>query len=237
MSEPSKRYHPRDMARLLWPIISQHRNLLTLVALTVPFGVIGQTLKPLLLQQTIDGSLARGDLEGLLRDCALFAGVVLGAFVFKSLGVYGLQMIGIRSLAGLRHTLFCHVLNQGQAFFDTRTTGALMTRTTSDVDAIGESLTRGVIGLISDALLIVGTLGMMIWLNPMLTLMDPCCGCQGGGSDFRLCEWGSARIRDHSRHLFRFDSVHCRDWQPLQPFCWWMGWVRRWDISVSRCRR
>ena len=41
-----------------------------------------------------------------------------------------------------------------------------MTRTTNDVDAIGESLTRGVVGLISDALIILGTLAMMLWLNP-----------------------------------------------------------------------
>ena len=129
-------------------------------------------LKPLLLQATIDGPLSSGDTGSLAQYCALFSAVVIGAFLFNSLGVFGLQLVGLRGLAALRRRLFSHVLAQGQSFFDQRTTGALMTRTTSDVDAIGESLTRGVVGLISDALLIAGTLGVMLWMNVWLTLVS-----------------------------------------------------------------
>ena len=170
--EETAPYGVKRIFQLMWPIIAPHRAWLTLVLIATPLGVLGQTIKPLLLQMIIDGPLSQGDLGALARYCALFTGLVLGAFLFRSLGVYGLQLIGLRSLASLRRHLFEHVLRQSQSFFDRRTTGSLMTRTTNDVDAIGESLTRGVVGLISDALLIIGTLSMMLWLNPWLTLVS-----------------------------------------------------------------
>lgn len=166
------RYSLSAMRALIWPLVSPHRGWLYIVAIATPLGMVGQMLKPILLQATIDGPLTQGDLGTLTTYCALFSAVVIGAFLFNSLGVFGLQLIGLRGLATLRRTLFGHVLGQGQAFYDQRTTGSLMTRTTNDVDAIGESLTRGVVGLISDALLIIGTLSVMCWLNPWLTLVS-----------------------------------------------------------------
>ena len=155
MSKEAKQnsFSLNEMWHLMWPLVSQHRNWLALVMVATPLGVLFQTFKPLILQQTIDGPLTGGDLKGLSEYCAIFMAVVLSAFIFRSLGVYALQLIGLRTLAQLRRKLFVHVLSQGQSFFDSRTTGALMTRTTNDVDAIGESLTRGVVGLISDCLL------------------------------------------------------------------------------------
>ena len=161
-----------QVGRLMWPLFTPHRSWLWVVLFATPLGVLGQTLQPLILQQTIDGPLTDSNLAGLLEHCALFFTVVIGAFIFSSLGVYALQLIGLRSLAALRKQLFTHILGQGRSFFDVRTTGALMTRTTNDVDAIGESLTRGVVGLISDALIILGTFTMMLWLNPWLTLIS-----------------------------------------------------------------
>ena len=88
---------------------------LWVVLFATPLGVLGQTLKPLILQRTIDGPLTDVNLTGLLEHCALFFIVVIGAFIFSSLGVYALQLIGLRSLAALRKTLFSHVMNQGRA--------------------------------------------------------------------------------------------------------------------------
>ena len=184
----------KEMWQLMWPLVSLHRTWLLMVMVATPLGVLFQTFKPLILQQTIDGPLNSADLKGLSEHCAIFMGVVLSAFLFRSFGVYALQVIGLRTLAQLRRKLFVHVLSQGQAFFDSRTTGALMTRTTNDVDAIGESLTRGVVGLISDAMIILGTLAMMLWLNPWLTLV--------GFSIAPLIFWTVNLCRKQLRKLF-----------------------------------
>lgn len=170
-SSKSSKFTLSQMWQLMWPLVSLHRTWLLIVAIATPLGVLFQTFKPLILQKTIDGPLQSSELVGLGQYCAIFMAVVMSSFIFSSLGVYALQLIGLRTLADLRRKLFKHVLSQGQAFFDARTTGALMTRTTSDVDAIGESLTRGVVGLVADAMIIMGTFAMMLWLNPWLTLI------------------------------------------------------------------
>ena len=196
MSEETKpnSFSLKEMWQLVWPLMSIHRSWLLVVMVATPLGVLSQTFKPLILQQTIDGPLTSTDLKGLSEHCAIFMAVVLSAFIFRSLGVYALQLIGLRTLAQLRRKLFTHVLSQGQTFFDSRTTGALMTRTTNDVDAIGESLTRGVVGLISDAMIILGTLAMMLWLNPWLTLV--------GFSIAPLIFWTVNICRKQLRKLF-----------------------------------
>jgi ATP-binding cassette, subfamily B, multidrug efflux pump len=179
---------------LMWPLISVQRKWLWMVLFATPLGVLAQTLQPLILQKTIDGPLTNGNFGTLSQYCSVFAAVVIFGFIFKSLGVFALQLIGLKSLASLRRTLFLHVLGQSQAFFDVRTTGVLMTRTTNDVDAIGESLTRGVVGLISDGMIIIGTLVMMLWLNPWLTLI---------GFSIAPVIFGTVNLcRKQLRHLF-----------------------------------
>ena len=164
-------YGWRQMFELIWPFVRPHQTWLIWVTIATPIGVLCQAVKPWIIQQAIDGPMSAGDVPGIFDHCLLFIGLVFFGFIFKSLGVYGLQIIGLRSLAQLRRYLFVHILDQGQRFFDERTTGSLMTRTTNDVEAISESLTRGVVGLFADALLIIATLGLMLWMNWVLTLV------------------------------------------------------------------
>ena len=171
MSAPAPRPGLAASARFLWPFMAPHRSWLWAVALATPLGVATDALKPLLIQRAIDGPISARDPEGVWTYAALLAAVVLLNFLFSSLGVYALQISSLRSLAGLRRGVFSHILAQGQRFFDTRTTGALMTRTTTDVEAISESLSQGLVRLVGDALLIVSTLGVMLWMDAALTLV------------------------------------------------------------------
>lgn len=155
----------------IWPYVKAHMGWVWVVLLVTPIGVLADLAQPILLKEGIDGYITDGDLAGLLDIALIFAGVVLGGFLTRSLGLYALQTIGLRALARLRHDLFRHVMGQGARFFDRRTTGALMTRTTNDVEAIYESLTFGAVGLITDALFILGTIIAMLVLDWQLTLV------------------------------------------------------------------
>lgn len=159
------------LTSFLWALIQPHRKALWAVGLATPLGVLFDTAMPLLIQQTIDGPIRQKDPEGVWWYATLFAVVVLLRYLSQSLGVYALQLMAMRSLADLRAKIFNHVMRQGQGFFDVRTTGSLMTRTTSDVEAISDSLSQGVVRLLSDALLICGTLCVMLWMNWRLTLV------------------------------------------------------------------
>ncbi|MCB9549164.1 MAG: ABC transporter ATP-binding protein [Myxococcales bacterium] len=170
MSEPQERTD-WGLIRRLGPYLSPHRGWLVVVALCTPLGVAADLVPPILLKHGIDENIAHGDYGGLTATAALFFGVVLVGFTLQSMGLYALQLIGLRALAALRRGVFGSVLSQGQRFFDKRTTGSLMTRTTTDVEAIYESLTFGAVGLITDALVILGTLGIMLAMDWRMTLV------------------------------------------------------------------
>lgn len=170
---PSKTTKHTDwsLLRRVWPYARASKGWLWVVLVATPLGVLGQLAQPLLLKTGIDDYIGRGDLEGLGHIAAVFVALVTTAFMARSLGLYALQLIGLRALKSLRRDLFGHVMNQGQGFFDKRSTGTLMTRTTNDVDALYESLSFGAVGLVTDALMIVGTLVMMLVLDWRLTLV------------------------------------------------------------------
>ncbi len=170
MAEPQK-VSDLALVKRVWPYVGRYRNWLLVTALAIPTGVAGVLVQPMLLKQGIDVHIANGDFVGLTSLAALFVGVVAIAFGARALGLFGLQLIGLRALAELRREIFDHVTTQGQGFFDKRTTGSLMTRTTNDVEAIYESLAWGAVGLITDALTIIGTIAVMLWLDWRLTLV------------------------------------------------------------------
>lgn len=175
MSEP-RADRPSDLSLLkgMWPFVRPHTRWIWVVCVATPLGVALNLLPPILLKHGIDVDIASGNLEGLRWTALGFVGVVFAAFAMSNIGLYALQLIGLRALAQLRRHLFGHVVGQGQGFFDRRTTGALMTRTTNDVEAIYESLSFGAVGLVTDALMILGTLGIMFWLDWRLTLVAFC---------------------------------------------------------------
>ena len=108
--------------------------------------------------------------EGFLLPVFLLLGaVVVGAL---SSSIYGWIMAGLsqRLVKGLRGSLFSAFLALPLSFFDRRSHGDLMSRVANDVDAVSVTLTQSSIQLISSGLTIVGTLTVMLLINPLLTL-------------------------------------------------------------------
>lgn len=156
----------------LWPLARPHRAWLWTALLLTPIGVLGALVQPVLLKTAIDDHIATGQLDGLGTMALLFVAVVGLGFTASALANYALNILGLRALTALRRRVFTHVMDQGQRFFDTRTTGALMTRTTNDVEAVYESLAWGVVSLLSDGLLLIGILVAMLLLDWKLTLVS-----------------------------------------------------------------
>ena len=147
MAEQTPKATDWELVRRIWPYARQSSGWLIICAVAIPIGVAAALAQPLLLKEGIDVYIANGDTAGLTMVSGLFLGVVAVAFGMRSLGLYGLQLMGLRALAVLRRDLFEQVMSQGQRFFDRRTTGSLMTRTTNDVEAIYESLAWGAVAL------------------------------------------------------------------------------------------
>lgn len=82
-------------------------------------------------------------------------------------------MIGVsqRALIRIRKDLFDHLQEMPVRYFDTNSTGDIMSRFTNDVDMIGELLNNTVIQLISGTISVIGTLAIMLYMNIWLALI------------------------------------------------------------------
>jgi ATP-binding cassette subfamily B protein len=155
----------------IWSYLAAHKRLLVAIffmtAISSTLGLLG----PYLLGRAIDDYFVPGDYEGL---AALI--LVLGA-VYVAQGAAGwLQnfwMIGVaqRTVARLRSDLFDALHRLPIAYFTKRQHGELMSRMTSDIENVSQTLNSSFIQLISSLLTFAGMLGLMIWLSPIMTLI------------------------------------------------------------------
>ncbi len=171
----------RLFLRLL-PYISSNRSQLILpLLLLVPLS-LAQAIQPLLIGQAI--SLIRQETDNIwqfLGDMSLRAGLnwiivgLLGAIAVRlaldGWQSYQIQKVGQIITASIRGDLFEHVTNLSMGFFDRTPVGRLITRLTSDVNALGDVFATGAIGIISDLFLILVITGTMLSQEWRLGLM------------------------------------------------------------------
>ena len=110
-------------------------------------------------------------ISGIVRLAALFATILLVRFVFGVLQMYLLQYTGQRVMYDMRKEIFAHVLRLPLKFFDRAPVGRLVTRVTSDVQAINEMFTSMLVNLFRDAFLVLGVLIVIFRLEWRLALV------------------------------------------------------------------
>jgi ATP-binding cassette, subfamily B, multidrug efflux pump len=107
---------------------------------------------------------------GLLACCAVFLAAVGLTFVVLWAQGFVLQMMGQRIMATLRERLFGHLQRVPMVTFDRTPVGRLVTRVTTDVDALNELFTAGIVSVFGDLLLLVGIAVALFVLDWRLAL-------------------------------------------------------------------
>lgn len=155
------------------------RLLLISLILLIPLSVAG-AIQPILVGQAI--SLIRGEptlawlqrqsLDGGLQLLiwALF-GTIAVRLAFRGIQGYLVQEVGQKITSAIRQDLFIHVTSLAVRFFDRTPVGKLITRLTSDVEALGDVFSTGAIGIINDLFSLIVVCGAMFWLQPALALL------------------------------------------------------------------
>lgn len=134
-----------------------------------------------LLRRAVDESLAPVGRFAALGPAARYDKLVRIALLF---GVLGVASFGLRYLQGfllallsqrvvrdLRRQLFDKFGRLSVSYFDKNPVGGLLTRVTSDVDAINQFLTQGLVGTAQDTFLIVIFAGALLWYHPQVGLV------------------------------------------------------------------
>jgi len=110
-------------------------------------------------------------LAGLTMIVVIYLGLRLVSFVLRFGYTYLVSWLGQRIIFDLRREIFGKIERLHLGFFDRTPVGRLITRITSDVDAIQQMMTDGVVGLVADIGLLVGLLIYMFTINWQLALI------------------------------------------------------------------
>jgi len=165
-----KAYDARLLRRFLGYLVP-YRLAVGGILLLLPLTTLCRLGQPLLLKYAIDHAITPGRLDLLAGPAALFLLLLLLEALLTWGEVYGLQMVGQRVMADLRATLFQHLLRLPVPWFDRSATGGVVTRLTSDVEALGEMFAAGIVSVIGDFLLLAGIVAAMLWMDPRLSLV------------------------------------------------------------------
>jgi ATP-binding cassette, subfamily B, multidrug efflux pump len=186
MSKGSNRPHPHNhlfgekvkpknwssTVKRIGSYFSDQKWLLSLVLLMVIISSALSLLGPFLIGVAIDTYIVGENAEGLTK---LLIGLIF-VFIGQSVSIWlqNYWMIGIaqQTVYRMRNDLFKQFHRLPISFFDKRQHGELMSRVTNDIENVSSTLNSSFIQVFSSILTLVGTVGVMIYLSPMLTLIS-----------------------------------------------------------------
>src|SRR5689334_1153475 len=180
-----KAYDSRLMKRLLtylrpyrWQVV------FALIAIVLKAGA--DVVGPYLTKTAIDKYLVRNEgashglfdrflssnaFNGIAQITAIYLGIQLAIFVLEFAQIYYMQWTGQKVMFDLRSQIFRHLQHLHIGYFDKNPVGRLVTRVTSDVDALNEMFTSGVVSIFEDVFVLAGIIGIMLLMNWRLALI------------------------------------------------------------------
>ena len=178
-SPPNRESDWRLFLRLVPYARRSSKTLVISVILLIPLSIAG-AIQPVLVGQAI--SLIRGEptiaflnerslAEGLNVLTLLLFGTIAVRLAFRGMQGYLVQEVGQQITAAIRQDLFTHVTSLAVRFFDRTPVGKLITRLTSDVEALGDVFSTGAIGIVNDIFSLVVVCIAMFWLQSTLALL------------------------------------------------------------------
>jgi ATP-binding cassette, subfamily B, multidrug efflux pump len=182
-----KAYDSRLMARLL-KYLRPYRWQVAIALVSIVLKSFADVLGPYLTKVAIDRYLApkaaptaassgiwswlsQNAITGIAQIASIYVGLLVFSFLLEFLQTYYMQWTGQKVMFDLRRQIFRHLQRLHVAFFDKNPVGRLVTRVTTDVDALNEMFTSGVVSIFEDLFVLFGILGVMLCMNWKLALI------------------------------------------------------------------
>ena len=145
-----------------------------MLALGVLFGLLNNfsgLLPSVLIQRAIDVAIPHNDSKLLVKLAIAVALLALARSVTIFLNIYYIESSAQKTCFQIRNRLFDHLQRLSFRFYDQAQTGQLMSRATSDVDALRRFLGFGLATILSNVVVFCGVLALCIHINPLLSLV------------------------------------------------------------------
>ncbi len=120
---------------------------------------------------SIGDRLSSTPLAGIAQIGGLYVGILVFSFVLEFVQTYLMQWTGQKVMFDLRRQIFRHLQQIHVGFFDKNPVGRLVTRVTTDVDALNEMFTAGVVSIFEDVFVLAGIIAIMMNTNWKLALI------------------------------------------------------------------
>jgi ATP-binding cassette, subfamily B, multidrug efflux pump len=179
-----KAYDSRLMRRLL-KYLRPYRWQVTVALISIVLKAFADVLGPYMVKVAIDRYLAPvktpdsglwswlspRPMTGIAQISSIYLGLLLITFLFEFLQTYYMQWTGQKIMFDLRSQIFRHLQRMHVAFYDKNPVGRLVTRVTTDVDALNDMFTSGVVSIFEDVFVLAGILAIMLCMNWKLALI------------------------------------------------------------------
>ncbi|MDP9340462.1 MAG: ABC transporter ATP-binding protein/permease [Acidobacteriota bacterium] len=173
-----KAYDSRLMRRLLAYMRPYKWRVILALALTLAVTPL-ELAPPKLFQVAIDRYLTPAvsqtiNLAAARRGLVLISLIYLLVLFFDFLAQYVqiriMQRVGQQTMYDMRQEIFGHIQRLSMSYFDKNPVGRLVTRVTTDVDALNDLFAAGVVTMINDFFLLAVMVGVLLYLNWRLAL-------------------------------------------------------------------
>src|SRR6516162_3223553 len=179
-----KAYDSRLMKRLL-TYLRPYKWQVTIALLAIVLKAFADVLGPYLTKVAVDRYLASHTeahslldrflsptpMVGIAQIAAIYIGILAFTFVLEFAQTYIMQWTGQKVMFDLRSQIFRHLQTLHVSFFDKNPVGRLVTRVTTDVDALNEMFTARVVSIFEDVFVLAGILVIMLNMNWRLALI------------------------------------------------------------------
>lgn len=181
MSTEFDKYHEEEkigktydlrIARRLFRYLGPYWHLVAIALALTLFTNILVSLQPYFTKVAVDDFIVPKNTDGVWLFALAFFGVFLFRFIFSYVQEILLNEVGQRVMFDLRTQIFTKLQAQEVAYYDKYPVGRIITRLTSDVDALNELFTSGVIDVLGDLVVIFAIIGMMFWLDWKLAVVS-----------------------------------------------------------------
>jgi ATP-binding cassette subfamily B protein len=139
--------------------------------LTIVYAAVS-AVRPLLIGKLVSKFVGEDYESTALFNWTIFLIVLLFLeAVLQFLSSYLSSVLGQRIIRDLRKRLFEHVVGFRRKFFDKTPIGSLVTRVVSDIEAMAEVFSQGVLSILGDVFMLFGVLALMLYTNWQLTVV------------------------------------------------------------------
>jgi len=163
---------PKGTLKRLWGYLQNHKAKLTLVFILVGITSVLMLMGPYIIGKAIDDFIIPKNFKGLLSLIVVMVSIYILSSLFTWLQNYLMINIAQRSVLEMRKDLFDKFQTLPLRFFDSNPHGDLMSRLTNDIDNVSNSLSSSITQIFSGIITLTGTVAMMLWLSPKLTLLS-----------------------------------------------------------------